>query len=168
MEFFFFIPENWRFFLQRMRKYFLPEHADVIAYCLMPNHYQMLILAKSDQVSHKVIQPFVTSYTKAINQQRSRVGALFQGTFRAKFVSRNEYLLHLSRYIHFNPVTAGLVNKPEDWIYSSCRDYIGLRNGTLPNPSVILSQFSSPERYLDFVNHDRDPKRGIPDSLLFD
>lgn len=79
------------------------------------------------------------SYTKAINKRYGRVGSLFQGPFRAVHVDRNEYLLHLSRYIHLNPVTAGLVPQPEEWEFSSYREYIGLRNGTLPEPKIVLS-----------------------------
>jgi putative transposase len=142
----FFVPENWRFFLVRLRKYFTPEHADIITYCLLPNHYHLLIHAKSEFVSAKIMQPFGTSYTKAINKQQQRVGALFQGPFQAKLVHKNNYLLHLSRYIHLNPVTAGLVPNPEDWEYSSYREYIGQRDGILPKPEIVLSQFILKEK----------------------
>jgi len=83
------------------------------------------------------------SYTKAINKRYQRRGVLFQGPFQAVHVDRNEYLLHLSRYIHLNPVTAGLVERPENWEFSSYREYLGLRDGTLPEPEIVLSQFST-------------------------
>jgi hypothetical protein len=60
-------------------------------------------------------------------------------------------LLHLTRYIHLNPVAAGLVSKAEDWEFSSYRDYLGLRNGTLPKPNVVLDQFNSRQDYRTFV-----------------
>jgi hypothetical protein len=97
------------------------------------------------------MQPLLLAYTKAINKRFNRVGALYQGRFKGKWIDRNAYLLHLSRYIHHNPVTAGLVSKPEDWEFSSYRDYIGIRAGTLPDPDIILSQFSSREEYHEFV-----------------
>ena len=98
------------------------------------------------------------SYTKAINKHFRRVGPLFQGQFQARHVDRNEYLLHLSRYIHLNPVAAGLVQRPEQWEFSSYRDYVGLRNGTLPRPEIVLSQFRTVNNYQDFVqaSHDND------------
>ncbi len=80
-----------------------------------------------------------TSYAKAINKRYNRVGHLFQGPFKNILVDKNEYLLHLSRYIHINPVIAGWVANPEDWEFSSFRDYVGLRAGTLPQPKIILS-----------------------------
>jgi hypothetical protein len=66
-------------------------------------------------------------------------------------VDRNEYLVHLSRYIHLNPVVAGLAKQPEDWEFSSYRDYIGLHKGTLPEPEIILSQFLTRDAYREFV-----------------
>jgi len=76
--------------------------------------------------------------------------------------------LHLSRYIHMNPVTAGLVARPEEWIFSSYRDYIGLREGTLPVLDVVLSQFPSRRAYQAFVESCRDQDAKIIEHLLFD
>ena len=97
------------------------------------------------------MQRFALSYTKAINKRYGRVGSLFQGRFRAVCVDRDEYMVHLSRYIHLNPVTAKLVERPEDWEFSSYREYIGLRAGTLPKTEAILSQFSLVDAYRVFV-----------------
>jgi REP element-mobilizing transposase RayT len=137
----FFEPENYAFFLRRLREYVVTSDARVIAYALMPNHYHLLIQAQTDNLSH-AMQLFGISYTKAINKQFNRVGAVFQGSFRAKEVDRDEYLLHLSRYIHLNPVRARLAQRPEEWPFSSYADYVGLRNGTLPQWQVVLQQFS--------------------------
>jgi putative transposase len=79
------------------------------------------------------------------------VGPLFQGPFHAKLVEEDGNLLQLSQYIHLNPVRAKLVKKPEDWVYSSYQDYLGLRRGTLPKPGVILEYFSSIADYRAFV-----------------
>jgi hypothetical protein len=59
--------------------------------------------------------------------------------------------VHLSRYIHLNPVAAGLVRRLEDWEFSSYLEFVGLRNGTLPQPDVVLSQFPSVDAYRQFV-----------------
>ncbi len=147
----FFRQENWRYFIELVRRYFQPMAADIVAYCLMPNHYHLLALLKTNQFSHEVMQPFSLAYTKSINRQEDRVGPLFQGPFQALLVDREEYLLHLSRYIHSNPVSAGLVSRAEEWQYSSYRDYIGMRDGTLPKPETVLSQFDSRLAYRRFV-----------------
>jgi len=73
----FFEDRNWLFFLLRLRTYFKSEQADIIAYCLMLNHYHLLVYLHANEFSHKVMQPFGTSYTKAINKEQNRVGALF-------------------------------------------------------------------------------------------
>ena len=84
------------------------------------------------------------------------------------WVDRDEYLLHLSRYIHLNPVTAGLVRRPEEWTFSSYRDYVGLRQGTLPMPDAVLAQFASWEAYREFVESYRDRDLEIIGHLLLD
>ena len=116
----------------------------------MPMHYHMLVLLKEDGLSRRM-QLFSISYTKAINKRYDRVGALFQEAFQAKHVDRNEYLVHLSRYIHLNPVLADLVRQAEEWEFSSYREYLELRLGTLPSPGIVLSQFPSPNAYREFV-----------------
>jgi putative transposase len=146
---------NYGFFLNRLRQYHSREEVKTsevlktsevcqpatsfIAYCLMPNHYHFIAQPHDENFSHHM-QLLTISYTKAINERYHRVGALFQGAFRAKHIDRPEYLLHLSRYIHLNPVRAGLVKRPEDWVYSSYRDYVNLRGGTLPQMTIVLEQ----------------------------
>jgi REP element-mobilizing transposase RayT len=164
----FFCDENWAFFIRRLRHYFTPRHADILAYCLMPNHYHLLVRLKTDELSRRVMQPLSVSYTKAINKQQRRVGPLFQGPFQAIWVDRDAYLTHLSRYIHWNPVTAGLVKGPADWAFSSYRDYAGLRAGTLPATDLVLSQFTSRQAYQSFVECYDDEHAIKIDHLLFD
>jgi putative transposase len=146
----FFEEKNYLFFLRQLRKYLVNNILEVIAYCLMPNHYHLLAYLKNDNLS-AAMQPFALSYTKAINETYKRVGSLFQGRFQAIYVDNDDYLLHLSRYIHLNPVSAGLVEKAEDWEYSSYLEYIGWRNGTLPQMDVVRSRFPSIDYYRLFV-----------------
>jgi putative transposase len=164
----FFCDENWGYFIKQVRHYFLPELVDILAYCLMPTHYHLLVYLKSDDLSKQIMQPFALSYTKAVNKQQGRLGPLFQGRFQATWVDKDEYLVHLSRYIHMNPVTAGLVEHPEQWAFSSYRDYIGLRDGSLPVVDVVLSQFPSRQAYRKFVESYRDEDVKIIEHLLFD
>ncbi len=146
----FFEKDNYIFFLKQLRKYFFPDTASIVAYCLMPNHYHLLIFLKQTNLA-QTMQKFTLSYAKAINKKFARVGSLFQGPFKAVQVNKDEYLLHLSRYIHLNPVQANLVRKPEDWVFSSYRDYIGLRNGTLIDNDVVMSQFANKIEYKKFA-----------------
>jgi hypothetical protein len=133
----------------------------------MPNHYHLLAYLKADDLGRKIMQPFTVSYSKSINKQQKRTGHLFQGPFQARRVDRDEYLTYLSRYIHLNPVTAGLVAGPADWEFSSYQDYIGVRQGTLPKPDIVLSQFPSPRAYVEFVESSIRPETGLTARLLF-
>ncbi len=164
----FFCDENWGYFIKRLRHYFQPNVADILAYCLMPNHYHLMVHMKTDDLGARVMHPFSVSYTKAINKQQGRVGPLFRGPFQAAWVDDDSYLLHLSRYIHLNPVTAGLVARPEDWVFSSYRDYIGLRNGTLPVTDEVLAQLPSRQAYREFVESYCEQENRVIEHLLLD
>lgn len=121
-----------------------------MAYCLMPNHYHFLVCVRSPNVSAQMGR-FSLSYTKAINKRRKRCGGLFQGPFNGILVDEDSYLLNLSRYIHLNPVKAGFVKRAEDWEFSSYREYVALRQGTLPRFEAVRQQLGSPAAYRRFV-----------------
>jgi REP element-mobilizing transposase RayT len=169
----FFDRENYLFFLRRVRNYLLGDTQTseiqvlVVAYCLMPNHYHLLLCPLDNKLSRHM-QRLSISYTKAINKRHNRTGALFQGQFQVARVDQDEYLLHLSRYIHLNPVAAGLVEYPEEWEFSSYREYVGIRQGTLPAPDIVLSQFPSPDAYRDFVEGYRPRDKEFISHLLLD
>ncbi|MFQ6114570.1 MAG: transposase [bacterium] len=91
------------------------------------------------------------TYVQALNKQLGRKGTLFEGRFKHVHVDQDEYILHLCRYIHLNPVEAGLVSTPEDWLYSNYQEWIGLRNGKLKDTEFISSYFTQPEDYQKFV-----------------
>jgi REP element-mobilizing transposase RayT len=132
---------NYPFFLSKVEKYILPK-ADLIAYCLMPNHYHFILKLNTDNIS-TAMQRLAISYVKAYNLVYSQSGHLFQGPFQRIHVKDLNYLLHLSRYIHLNPVKAQLVQKPQDWAFSSYQEYIGLRELELSQPVKILDLVAS-------------------------
>jgi putative transposase len=136
----FFEYENYIHFLRLMRKHLVTKGVDILAYCLMPNHYHFLVYLRDDNLS-EAMQAFSVAYTKAINKRLDRSGALFQGRFQSVHVNEPNYLIHLSRYIHLNPVTAGFVARPEEWEFSSYLEYAGWRSGTLPKTEYLKSQF---------------------------
>ncbi|MEG4851052.1 transposase [Microcoleus sp. B5-D4] len=146
----FFERENYIDFLRQLRNHLIIHGVDIIAYCLMPNHYHLLVYLQTDDFS-KLMQSFTLSYAKAINKRYQRVGSLFQGRFQAIHVDGEDYLLHLTRYIHLNPVCANIVEKAEDWEFSSYQEYIDLRQGSLPKIDGVRSQFFSADAYRDFL-----------------
>ena len=149
----FFDEENYAFFLRQLRKYVVPTHACVIAYVLMPNHYHLLLQAQTDSLSH-AMQLFSISYTKAINKRIQRTGSVFEGVFQAKRVDRDEYLLHLSRYIHLNPYTSYIVKDIPSLTTYTFSSFLEFQNKAIKpicNKDIILTQFSKDTSYNKFV-----------------
>ena len=135
----FFKRENYLYFLEKVKEYLKP-HAEIMAWCLMPNHFHFMIyisVEKDVKEISKGIQIVLRSYTRGINKQEDRTGSLFTQNTCSKALSEelrtDFYSTTCFHYIHQNPVKAGLVKRMEDWEFSSFRDYIGLRNGTLIN-----------------------------------
>lgn len=150
-EHIFFQDRNYDYFVGRMAKYFPGSGVTMLAYCLMPNHFHLLVRQDEPYSISSLMKGICDGYAKAINRQLKRSGHLFEGKYRIKHIDDDSYLLHLSRYIHLNPVAARLVRSATEWIHSSCREYCGLRENQLVATDVILSQFGSHGKYLKFL-----------------
>jgi len=151
----FFNPQNYLYCLRLIKRHSQRYGITIIAYCLMPNHYHFLLRQETDVPISKFINVLFNAYVQAVNRQQNRSGTLFQGRFRHVCINREEYLVHLCRYIHLNPVKAGLVESPEDWPYSNYLEWIGQRSGTLKDEDFIEGRFPTPESYQRFVaDHD--------------
>jgi REP element-mobilizing transposase RayT len=100
--------------------------AVIHAYCLMSNHYHLLLETPSGNLS-QVMRHINGAYTTYFNTKRQRAGHLLQGRYKAILIEPDEYAKELSRYIHLNPVRAGAAGKPEDYQWSSYGEYIGRR-----------------------------------------
>ncbi len=147
----FFAPGNYEHCLRLIKRYAQKYAAAIIAYCLMPNHYHFLLRQDAEQPLSRFINVLFNAYVQAINREQGRRGTLFEGRFRHVQVDRNEYASQLCRYIHLNPVKAGIVTHPEDWPYSNYRDWLGLRPGTLKDEAFIREFWATPESYRRFV-----------------
>ena len=125
---------------------------EVVAYCLMPNHFHLLIKQVSDSGVSLFMNHLANSYTKYFNTKYKRVGPLFQGAFKSVPIESDEQLIHLSRYIHLNPVVSGLSKDPQDYKWSSVGSYT---NGSFTEefikPNIVLGQFAARENYSQFV-----------------
>lgn len=162
----FFDRQNYLYFLRQLHRYLVQQDVDIVAYCLMPNHYHLLVYLQTDDLSNRM-QACMLSYTKAINQRYQRCGSLFQGRFQAIWVNTDQYLLHLTRYIHLNPVKAGFVTRPEDWEFSSYQDYLELRQGQLLAMPQFHSELGSTSDYRKFVESEiAQPSAGLQAFLL--
>ena len=98
--------------------------AEIHAYCLMDNHYHLL-LSTPDGNLNRVMRHINGVYTQRYNRLTNTDGPLFRGRYKAILVDADAYLLSVSRYIHLNPVEAGITKKPHQYIWSSYRAFIG-------------------------------------------
>ena len=146
----FFERENYIYFLRLLKEHLIKNAVDIVAYCLMPNHYHLLVYLRNETLSD-AMKSLSLAYTKAINKRFNRSGVLFQGRFQSIHIQETEYLVNLSRYIHLNPVKAGIVNHPGEWEFSSYLEYAGLRPGTLPKIEYIKTQIESESIYQQFL-----------------
>jgi len=97
---------------------------DVIAYCIMPTHIHLILKQRKERGISIFMKNVLNSYTRYFNTKYKRKGPLWEGRFKRVWVGTDRQLLHLTRYIHLNPVTAYLVDKPEEWLDSSFNEYI--------------------------------------------
>ena len=142
---------NYRFLLRRIEEGLDEYRVGVIAYCLMPNHYHLVLRQDGDCPLNSFMNAVFNSYSKAFNKMFGRTGTLFEDRFHAIPVPRDEYVLHLCRYIHRNPLEAGLVTDLTAWEFSNYREWIGMRDSGLVDQQLIRSYFPSPSDYQRFV-----------------
>lgn len=125
------------------------------AYVLMGNHYHMILETKEKNLS-RVMHYLNSSYTTYINVKRKRNGHLLQGRFKSIVVDKDGYLLELSRYLHLNPVRAGMAQRPEEYRYSSYKAYIDRRQTDCIKTEMILEMIAptasvATQKYREFV-----------------
>ena len=132
----------------------------ILAFCLMNNHLHLAVQVDAVPLS-KSMQNLAFRYTRWINKRAMRTGHLFQGRYKAILVDADSYLLELVRYIHLNPLRAGLVSDPADYLWTGHRAYLGME--TLPwlTSDWVLGLFAkrlatARKRYAAFVSDGRE------------
>lgn len=151
----FFGDADYRLYLNLLGEAKRRYACQLFAYALMTNHVHLMLQTGSRYPVSKIMQFLNTAYTTSINQRHHRVGHLFQGRYRSVLVDKDAYLVELSRYIHLNPVRAGLVGRSEEYPWSSYRAYLRERPDELVDAQDVLAMFSPPatarQRYQEFV-----------------
>ena len=138
----------------------------LLAYCIMPDHYHLLVKLQSEYSFSKYMNNIENSYSRYFNTFNRRKGPLWQSQFRAVIVEDNETLLHIHRYIHLNPTTSGFVEKPEEWEWSSYKYFITEKRGLAEHKEISINSIG---RYKRFVENQIDYQKtikGIRRSLL--
>lgn len=124
---------------------------NIICFCLMPNHFHLLVKQLKEGGISEFMRRFILSYNKYRNVKYNHQGSLFNGPFRAVYIDTEEQLIHVSRYIHLNPLVSLLVKDLKFYPWSSYHDYIGKSQSYPIAKEEILNFFKSPEDYEKFV-----------------
>ena len=124
---------------------------EIISYCLMPNHFHLLLKQVKDGGISEFLRKISDSYTKYFNIKYERVGALLQGPFKAVLIESDEQLLHVSRYIHLNPIASFLIKDLNDYEWSSYKEYSMKTKEEVCSKEVIFNFFKLPGDYQKFV-----------------
>jgi len=149
--------DDYKAYLDRLERYRAKFHLRIYAYCLMPNHVHLLLESGSAPLG-KFMQGVQQSYTQYFNRSYRKVGHLFQGRYKAIICDKEKYLLALLRYIHLNPVRAGLAKRPEGYVYSGHRSYLIRGTAKVIDARPILELLGGKKAYerlvLDGISED--------------
>lgn len=176
--------QDYAIFLKYLKEYLDPSlgsdpkslanEVDLLAFCLMPNHFHLQVRQKTKDGITKLMRAICTKYVMYFNRKYDRVGPLFQGKYKAAMILEDTYLLHLSRYIHLNPYYPG--SDPKTYNYSSYSYYLGLRKTGWVKPAEILSFFKSAQKaslkdclsYQSFVEDYKEDPQDMLGSLILE
>ena len=140
-----------------------PGSFTIYSYCLMPNHFHLLIKQNGDTPISKLLLKVCTSYSYYFNKKYKRVGHVFQDQFKAKLVENDIYFTYLTAYIHNNPP------QPLLYEFSSFQGVLGIKNDILCDKTLILSMFGDDvENYKKFVIGFSKNQEGQIEDLLID
>lgn len=156
---------DYSYFLSLFKRYLSPEEAsdnyrhllknysheiELIAYCLMPNHYHLLIYLKDTEGLVHLMRSIMTAYTMYFNKKYKRVGSLYQGIFLASRITSDEYLWHISRYIHLNPLDIGA--DYFSYSYSSLGYYGNRKHALWIHPERLIKSPNDRDKYMMFLS----------------
>lgn len=155
---------DYFFFLSKLKRFIIPV-AEVYTYCLIPNHFHLLIKTRLEEdfseriktrssesnrnLFHQSFSNFFNSYSKSYNKAHKRAGRLFLYPFKRILVDKEDYLLYLINYIHRNPIHHGLVKNFADWKYSSYNTILSNKSTKIER-SNILQLFGSINDFIVF------------------
>jgi putative transposase len=164
----FYLQENppTRFSIYRTSKANFPIKLEsrlvtIICFCLMPNHFHFILRQEKDNGIKQFIQKLTNSFAHYFILKYKTSGHIFGGNFKAVRIENENQLLHLSRYIHLNPVTAYLVKNPGDYPYSSYLIYLEKQPADFVDSSIVMGHFSKPEHYKNFVLSQKEYQRTL-------
>ena len=140
------------------------KRIEILAFCLMPNHFHLLIREKQGLKTSRFLSDFQNSYTRYFNIYHKRKGYLFQGQFKAVRIETDEQLLHVSRYIHLNPYSSYIVkdfDQLKDYPWSSLGEYLNIFDHKICEKETLLSYFPTVKKFEKFIFNQKDYQRDL-------
>lgn len=122
------------------------NRVELVSFCLMPNHFHLLIYQRQQGAMSEFMRSLLTSYSMYFNKKYKRSGPLFESRYKASMISDDAYLTHITRYIHLNP------REWQRYEYSSLPYYLQQISDEWIRPERATSQFATPAEYLEFLN----------------
>ena len=119
---------------------------ELVAYCLMPNHFHMMVYQHDEAALKKLMQGILTSYATYFNRKYKRSGPVLESRYKASRITDDVYLMHISRYIHMNH------RSWKTWEWSSLHDYLGHKNSKWLQEQRALELFETREDYSNFLD----------------
>lgn len=157
---------------KKLEEKYGPPFLDIIAYCLMSNHFHFQVKEVIENGVSKFFQKLGTSYVMYFNLKQKRTGRLFESKYKSVLIETDEQLVHLSRYIHANPFSSSKIDvslkKLKTYPWTSLPDYLGTRKQPFCNPSEVMAFFKSPDDYWRFFKGAVKEKEILPSNLLLD
>lgn len=162
---------DFRVFLSLLKQYLSPEDSqdkygrpikslhgavELNAFCLMPNHFHLLIYQFDQKGMQRLLQRLMTSYVMYFNKRHKRNGNLFYGSYRAVNIGTDEQLMHISGYIHLNPENTC---RAEEYPYSSYEYFSGKKNAQWIQPERVLGNFGSFRQYTKYLQAVRNKRQ---------
>lgn len=128
---------------------------EIYSFAFMPNHFHFLLKQNTDTGISKFLSNFQNSFAKSFNLINNRDGGLFQNNFKAKRIATISEFVHVSRYIHLNPVTSSLIsfNQLSEYPFTSYSHYLNSSQNKFINTEIILNHFKSVDKYIAFVQN---------------
>jgi REP element-mobilizing transposase RayT len=166
--------ENYRYFLRLLEEHARRREIEIVCYCLMPNHFHLLLRQGGEKSVSHMMQGLCSAYTQALNRRLGRTGTLFEGRFKFSAITNRVSVLRTIRYIHQNPIKAHLVSHPEDWDGSDCRIWLTPieRHGHFVDELIRIHRFREvlglpvAERYREILEGELPESPGLAGSSL--
>ena len=127
----FFSKSDYNILLTKIKQSKDSYNIELIAYCLMRNHYHFILYQVSDKPISNWLRDIFSGYVQRFNRKYNRSGTIFERTAKPKLITNEKYLIDGIHYIHSNPFKHGIVDDPRDWKFSSLSEYLSEENGLI-------------------------------------